>query len=69
MIPVPGASVDARETMMCAPPEEGTQVTLAQAEGSLWLRMSEPAAGIMKAWPVVASETSIANVFIFGRCR
>lgn len=56
--------MDARETMMCAPPEEGTQVTLAQAEDSLWVRMSESAAGIMKAWPVVASEMRVANVFI-----
>lgn len=64
MTPVPGASVDARETMMWAPPEEGTHVTLEQAEDSLWVRMSESAAGIMKAWPAVASEMSVANDFI-----
>lgn len=67
MTPVPGASVDARETMMCAPPEAGTQDTLAQAEeDSLWARMSEPAAGIMKAWPAVASEMRATDVFILG---
>lgn len=65
--PVPGASVDPRETMMCAPPEAGTQDTLAQAEeDSLWVRMSEPAAGITKAWPAVASEMRAADVFILG---
>lgn len=64
MIPVPGASVEARETMMCAPPEEGTQVTLSQAEDSRWTTISASAAGIMKPWPTVASEMKAADVFI-----
>lgn len=62
-MPVPGASVEAREMMMCAPPEAGTQVTLLQAD--VCLETTTSFVGSTKAWLTVASEMRTATVFIF----
>lgn len=64
---MPAASVDARETMMCAPPEAGTHVVALQSPEVWRGSTTVSSVGFTKAGLAEASERRATIVFILGK--
>lgn len=64
--PAPASSVEAREMMMCAAPEDGVQVTAVQSVvGCRGVRGRMSAAGMTKAWLAVPARVKMKAVMVF----